>query len=803
MALTDSFVLPAGTVLSPVRELPETLRRDIQAGEDDFAISRPNSRTQSKVIDAEAAALIRHFETPHTIAQAVAQYSRGRTESAERLLDEAFPLLQSLIAAQLLVEADSKAAQEIKATLAVDDVIEGWTVVSCIQTLEDTELYQVRGAERQLAALKIARTEAGSGVRFMLEREAQVLKRLDSSVSPRLIGSGDWNGRPYLLIEWCSGTDVTQAAQEIRRRPYLDSCSEMLGLANAVVDAYARLHEQGVIHGDVHPRNVLAERHQAIKIIDFGLARLAGEDGNHAAHRGGVGFFLEPEFARAVLSGGHPPRLTIAGEQYAVAVMLYLLFTGSHCLEFSLEKEKMMRQIAEDPVLPFAQRGAQPWPEVETVLAKAMSKNPSERFSSMREFSAALGAVKIPESVGEAPRAADPRLAEMKAALLKQLAVTGPLLTGPSLSPPSTSVNYGATGIAYALYRMSCAAEDAELLALADAWCERAVRQIGDEGAFFNSEIDITAETVGRISLYHSPAGVHAVRALIAHVRGDVLLQQAAMAAFIEASGLPCDNLDVTLGRAGTLLGCSFLLSAANSSSNSEMLPVSQLRSLATETVQHLWRQIDGFAPIRESGELTNLGVAHGWAGLLYGTLCWSAVSKDALPGNVRERLSQLGHCAAPSGRGLRWQWDTARGINQSGGYMPGWCNGTSGYVFLWTLAHKLLKEPEYLSWAEGAAWNVAEVPTPIGNLCCGMAGQAYALLNLYRHTGEKSWLSRAQEAARQAVVVTNEARTRPDYKQFALRPESLYKGELGLVVLAADLERPEHACMPLFELES
>ena len=803
MALTDPFVLPTGTVLVPVRDLPETLRRDIQAGEEDFAISRPNSRTQSKVIDAEAAALIRHFETPHTIAQAVAQYSRGKTDNAERLLEEAFPLLQSLIAAQLLVKADSKVAQEIKATLAIDDMVEGWTVANCVQTLEDTELYQVRGEEGQLAALKIARTEAGSGVRFMLEREAQVLKHLDNSVSPHLIRSGDWNERPYLLMEWCSGADVTQAAQEIRRRPYLDSRTDLLKLANAVVEAYARLHEQGVIHGDVHPRNVFADWQQAIKIIDFGLARFAREDENYAAHRGGVGFFLEPEFARAVLTGGYPPSLTMAGEQYAVAVMLYLLFTGSHCLEFSLEKEKMMRQIADDPVLPFAERGAQPWPEVETVLAKAMSKNPAQRFSSMREFSDALRAVKIPESSADAPRAADPRLAEMKASLLKQLAVTGPLLTGVSLAAPSTSVNYGAAGIAYALYRMSCATEDAELLALADAWCERAVRQIGDEGAFFNAEIDIKPETVGHTSLYHSPAGVHAVRALIAHVRGDVLLEQAAMAAFIQASELPCDNLDVTLGRAGTLLGCSFLLGAANSSSNSEMLPISQLRSLATKTVQQLWQQIDGFAPIRESKELTNLGAAHGWAGLLYATLCWSAVSKDPLPATLAERLRQLGHCAEPAGRGLRWPWDTTRGINQPGGYMPGWCNGTTGYVFLWTLAHKLLNQPEYLSWAEGAAWNVAEVPTPIGNLCCGMAGQAYALLNLYRHTGEKAWLSRAQEMTQQAVAVSSEARTRPDYKQFALRPESLYKGELGLVLLAADLERPEQACMPLFELES
>jgi serine/threonine-protein kinase len=233
------------------------------------------------------------------------------------------------------------------------------------------------------------------------------------------------------------------------------------------------------------------------------------------------------------------------------------------------------------------------------------------------------------------------------------------------------------------------------------------------------------------------------------------------------------------------------------------MQPIDRLRSLGGETSKQLWATIDGFAPIRESKELSNLGVAHGWAGLLYATLCWSAVSNDPLPLNLADRLAQLGDCAEPIGRGLRWPWDLVRDADQPGGYMPGWCNGSAGYVFLWTLAYKMLRDSGYLTWAEGAAWNAWEVPSPIGNLCCGMAGQAYALLNLYRHTGEPVWLSRARDAARHAVTATNDARTRPGYEQFALRPESLYKGELGIILLAADLDRPDHACMPLFELES
>ena len=521
MAFTGPFVLPAGTILVPMRELPENVRREIQAEEDDFAISRPDSRAQAQIIDPKTAALVRHFEKPQTIAEAVARYSRDQHEDPEQLLEEAFPILQSLIASQLLVAADSQEAREAKPAF-----------YGC----------------------QAATTDAG--------------------------------------------------------------------------------------------------------------------------------------------------------------------------------------------------------------------------------------------------------LREVKERLLKKVGLSGPLLTGPALSAPSTSVNYGAAGIAYALYRMACAGEDAELLALADAWAGRAVRQIPDEGAFYNEEIGITREIMGETSLYHSPAGVYAVQALIAQASGNAPLQQLATSAFIEASSKDSDKLDVTLGRAGTILGSAFLLSAAEASLSPEMQTIERLRSFGRESAAKLWQTMEGFGAIRESKELSNLGIAHGWAGLLYSILCWSAVSHDPLPAKIGIRLQQLGECAEPVGRGLRWPRDLTPRAKQQAGYMPGWCHGTAGYVFLWRLAHKMLGDPSYLALAEGAAWNAWETAGPIGNLCCGMAGQAYALLNFYRHTRENVWLSRARDAARYAVVAQEESSSQPGYEQFAFRTESLYKGELGIAVLAADLERPEQSCMPLFEIE-
>lgn len=62
---------------------------------------------------------------------------------------------------------------------------------------------------------------------------------------------------------------------------------------------------------------------------------------------------------------------------------------------------------------------------------------------------------------------------------------------------------------------------------------------------------------------------------------------------------------------------------------------------------------------------------------------------------------------------------------------MPGWCKGSAGFVHLWTTAHALLGNGRWPTLAERAAWDMYTTSTPIAQLCCGLAGQVYALLDM------------------------------------------------------------------------
>jgi serine/threonine-protein kinase len=788
MPITDPLILPRDVILLPVADLPEETRARFSHEEGDWAITHPRSRTPSRVLDAPSAALVEQFREPRTIVEAVIRFSRGRGIDPETTLEEAYPLLQRLLASGFLVEESAVEAEGIKPSLRPGEEVAGFTVVECVQGLEDTELYLVRVPGGGAGAMKIERPAVAGRSGGLFEREEAILRWLDGDGCPRLLGSGALeDGRRWLVTEWFSGVDAATAAWELRQD---GARGGLLALAGRIAEAYAALQARGVIHADVHLRNILVGAGGEVRLLDFGYSRWDAAPAELAdPPRAGVAFFYEPEHAAAQRAGEPLPDATPAGEQHAVAALLYSLLTGAHPRDYSLDKDAMLRQIAEEPPLPFAERGVDPWPEVEEVLRRALAKDPAGRYPSMAEFAAALAGV--PAAAKPSSRSRTNDLADAEALLdrvLERVRPGGALFEKGVQTAPTASVNYGAAGIACALHRIALARADGEILALADVWAERAAALVGTEGAYYNSEIQISAETIGPVALYHTAPGIHATRALVAHAQGFDGLRDGAVAAYRQASAEPGPNQDITLGRSGLLLGGALLL---------DLLPDDETRrgliAWGEELRQRLWDELDAQPPIRDDDPVVNLGLAHGWAGHLYTALRWSRSAGAALPESFAGRLEDLAACARPWGRGLRWRWHGTEGAS-----MPGWCNGSAGQLYLWTQAAETLQEPRWRDLAERTAWNTWESPDTVANLCCGLAGRAYALLHFWRKGGGPEWQARARALANRAA----RSASRPDAPDSRETPDSLYKGAMGIAALAADLGRPEEAAMPLFEEE-
>ena len=792
MELTEPMVLPSDVRLVPVTELSAKLRARMGGEASDFALSRPGSRSASKLIDAAAADFLSEFRSPTTVVDAAIRHGNRTGTDPEQVLEEAFSLVMHLVQSRYLVADGSADQTGIEPTLVVGDDLAGTEVLRCVHVTEDTEVYQVRMKDGRTAAAKVLRSGHQGMMTKSLDSEASILRSLNGDPAPKLVAAGAFQHRPYLLTEWCDGPDVSVRATRLRRHGESGSHADLLELAVGICRSYERLHRMSVVHADLNPRNMLLGPDGTVRVLDYGLAISGDHPHQGSIPRGGWFYLYEPETAQNFIQGGRGTAPTQLGEQYALGVLLFQLFTGQWYLDFKASADEMYRQILDEEPRRFEDVGAAAWPEVEKVLRRALTKRPNDRFPSVAHLRRALeGASKSkPRNSITIPHV---RLALRREEFIEDLLPTyrlhEDLLHSDELPAPTVSVGYGRAGIAHALHLMSCAKDDPRLLAQADAWSLSAERRATEEGAFINEEIGVTGKLIGEISTLFGPPGSQATKALIAAAMGDRATQASACAGFVRLGSRPSDNLDATLGLSGILLTSAMLVSADGGRTDTTAV----INELGDRVFGALWESIDAYPPIGDGGPVKFLGIAHGWAGFLYATLQWCEATGTDLPTNMSTRLRELAACAEPSGLGLRWPSERYPGQERSTrNYMSGWCHGTAGYSILWNLAFRILKDQEFSSLAHRAAIYTWEDSDGYASLCCGLAGRGYALLDHYQSSGDSTWIDRAAILVDRAVDGRSRIPTNMRH--------SLYKGELGIATLICDLKRPEYARFPFFQ---
>ncbi|MEX1364661.1 MAG: lanthionine synthetase LanC family protein [Nannocystaceae bacterium] len=786
----ESLVLHPDTRFIPAAELPAGVQQELGCEPGDVAIGRRRSRARLRLVDDDAVELLRQFESPRPILEALVRYCIPRQLDPVDALQHAFPLLERMTRLRHLVPA-SEPTEAFEPTLSVGDEHDGWRVTQRIRVLEDSEVHQVEGPDGQLAALKLVPPGAPSSRARGLEREAAIVARLDLPSCPRLLAHGADAQGQFLRLQWCPGTDAATAAS---LRPWGAGPGSRLAVCIAIVRAFEHLHRCGVVHGDVHPGNIRVDEHGTVRLIDLGNARCDALGPEQAVGPGGgVEAFEAPERARAQLQERSVPPPTEASEQYSLGVLVYRLLTGRPHQHWSPRRRAMLEQIVERDPLPFAAVGAPSWPQLEAAVRRALAKDPAQRHPSVAAFAQAL------ESAGRGSRPTAPVVpqearatklgAEVLARIRPGLSLGSTLAHRGLSEAPRSSLDFGAAGIAYWFLRLALVRQDPQALSLADLWITRAEQAMEHESAFYSAELP--RERVGEASLYHAATGVHCVRALVSLALGDRGEAERARDRFVDVCTRPADAVDLVLGRPGLLRGAALLHEALGPDPDrpAPLDPgAARLRATGDRLLDELWDHL-GDERVSDRRATKWLGIAHGWAGVLYASLAWCQTTGRPLPGAVRPRLLEL--AAAAESRDGAERWPRAVG-SDSPTFWPGWCHGSAGHGLLWDLAHEVLGEAAYGRRADRAAlhaWRHRERQS--FGLCCGLAGQAYAMLNRYRRTSDPVWRDRAGVLATRAFEASVAGR---------LPPTSLYKGDIGIAVLAVELAQPERARMPMFE---
>ena len=795
MAAEDLLVFPSHVKITSIKDLNEEMRRKINWQEGDVVITKINSRIPSKVISSDVLLFLKEFTKPIRFTDAIIHFSKVQHLDPYELLEQLFPLIAQLKEEGLIAVAGTHEEKEIEATYRAGDFIDKYKIVEVVQVLNDSEVYKVE-KEGRVYALKIAGEAGSTDLLRQLKNEASILEHLHTPHTPKLMDANYVSERMYLVIEWIEGVSILKYLRQLPTEPERE-LQHKVKVCCHLLKAFQKIHGSGILHCDIHPKNILVTTAGEIKIIDFGLAGRLSEESDFL-NCGGVPYFFEPEYALSLVHKAPPPNATLLGEQYSIATLIYLCLTGNYYLDFTLEREQALIQICKEAPLPFSYWKTPPRPELEATLNKALQKNPKDRFPSLSSFENDLTKVKraldkelsskTPHPVKSPDKAYDKkRSMTFFENTIKKYDFSTELLFKGLSAAPTCSISFGDAGISYFFYRSAVILDNAAFLSIADIWVNNAKRKLGNPDAFYSDYLKISKENIDPVSLYHHAGGLYCVEVLICNAMGDAVAAQRAIDNFITSCSHFSKQLDLTTGKTSILLGGAIIIEAVQHNSYIDTKRLIEFcNKVYNEIISILYEEGSVF----ESKKIYYLGIAHGWAGILYGILRWTSVTKAILDGIIKSRLDELLFIAErPASHEASW----TRSLSDKA-IWTGWCHGSAGYTYLWTLAHRVFKDSTYLELAQSAArYTLNNIERNSINLCCGTSGQVYALLHLYKYSHNPFWL---KEALHLANITFNAIGTH------VLVPHSLLKGDLGLALLGIELTKPFQACMPLFESE-
>jgi serine/threonine-protein kinase len=255
----------------------------------------------------------------------------------------------------------------------------------------------------RVVALKVLNTGVSSNPLAVerFHREVRLASRLNHANIVTAFDADESGGLHFLVMEFVEGTSLDQLVRARGPLPIGSACEcarqAALGLQHA--------HDKGMIHRDIKPHNLMLARTGQVKILDFGLARVAQTDGldptsvtaqaltqPHALV--GTPDFLSPEQARSAVA------LDARSDFYSLGCTLYYLLTGQPPYGGVGAYAKMIAHVREPVPDATAARPEVP-PELAAVLRKLMAKAPEDRHQRAADVAAALApfAAPIPDAL--------------------------------------------------------------------------------------------------------------------------------------------------------------------------------------------------------------------------------------------------------------------------------------------------------------------------------------------------------------------------------------------------------------------
>jgi len=205
-------------------------------------------------------------------------------------------------------------------------------------------------------------------------REAKLAISLNEPHIVRVLDYGATRDVHYLIMEHIEGRDLLEILEEKGPLPY----KEVLNIASQVARALEHASQQGIVHRDIKPQNLMVTADGTVKVCDFGIARAVALPSLTQSGFVGSPYYISPEQAM----GEH---VDVRSDIYSLGIVMYQMLSGKLPFDAKSPWSIISQHIASKP--PSLRLGNTDLPEaVEHLVNKAMAKRPEDRFQTPAEL---------------------------------------------------------------------------------------------------------------------------------------------------------------------------------------------------------------------------------------------------------------------------------------------------------------------------------------------------------------------------------------------------------------------------------
>lgn len=230
-------------------------------------------------------------------------------------------------------------------------------------------------------AIKVLRPELSSNeeIRKRFKNEAKVMASLQHQGIVTLFDYHEDENGLYLIMEYVEGEELSDQINKLNQPMDIEHAKLIM---KQVLEAFNYAHKNGIVHRDVKPANILVSKDGYVKVLDFGIAKIVGNEQFSLTKTGiqvGTAYYMSPEQVKA-------SEIDHRSDIYSLGVTFYEMLAG-YCPYKALTSEyEIYNKIVQEPLTSLVDAMGEQYAQVWKVIQKATAKDPKDRYASCEEM---------------------------------------------------------------------------------------------------------------------------------------------------------------------------------------------------------------------------------------------------------------------------------------------------------------------------------------------------------------------------------------------------------------------------------